>query len=117
MSLRHITHIPFMAKQTVIVNLQQVPDDTNENHAKISLRLFAQCDPVCEGLMSRLKLCLEPIPEWHARDAVPAQQLPSWLREDQKKAAIQRWEEKRRALGQGEEDDKKGRSLICNDSR
>merc|ERR1712048_490951 len=75
MSLRHITHFPFQAKKTVIVNLQKVPDDANENRAKISLRLFAQCDPVCEGLMRRLKLGLEPIPDWHARDALPPQQL------------------------------------------
>merc|ERR1711904_526978 len=109
MSLRHITHFPFMAKKTVIVNLQQVPDDTNENRKKITLRLFAQCDPVCEGLLRRLNLDLEPIPAWHARDALPPEQLPSWLREDHKKAAIQRWQEKQQALGQHA-------AVICNDS-
>jgi hypothetical protein len=83
-----------MSKETVIINLQQVPDDSNENRKKITLRLFAQCDPVCEGLLRRLKLDLEPIPVWHARDALPPEQLPPWLREDHKKAAIQRWQEK-----------------------
>merc|ERR1711865_576157 len=48
MSLRHITHFPFKAKKVVIVNLQEVPDDTNENKDQITLRFWAQCDPVCE---------------------------------------------------------------------
>merc|ERR1712178_578641 len=100
MSLRHITHYPFMAKKTVIVNLQAVPDDSNKNRKKIALRLFAQCDPVCEGLLRRLKLDLEPIPAWHARDALPPEQLPTWLRADHKKAANQRWQEKQEALQQ-----------------
>jgi NAD-dependent SIR2 family protein deacetylase len=116
MSLRHITHFPFMSKKTVIVNLQQVPDDSNENRKKIALRLFAQCDPVCEGLLRRLKLGLEPVPAWHARDALPPEQLPSWLREDHKKAAIQRWQDKQQALCQCAGYEKKGSCPICNDS-
>merc|ERR1719321_663778 len=48
MSLRHITHFPFQARKTVIVNLQQTPDDN-----KCHLRIWAQCDAVSAGLLSR----------------------------------------------------------------
>jgi len=51
MSLRHITHFPFLAKKTVIVNLQKTPDDE-----KCHLRIWAQCDPVSAGLLARLSL-------------------------------------------------------------
>jgi NAD-dependent SIR2 family protein deacetylase len=93
MSLRHITHFPFAAKKTVIVNLQQVPDDTNDNKHRITLRIRAQCDPVCEGLLRRLKLDLLHLPKWRPRDALPPEQLPSWLSAAGRGLAIERWEE------------------------
>lgn len=45
MSLRHITHFPFQAKKTVIINLQETPDDK-----WCDLRIWAHvilCLPVC----------------------------------------------------------------------
>merc|ERR1712228_1003016 len=93
MSLRHITHFPFQARKVVIVNLQEVPDDTNENKDRISLRLWAQCDPVCEGLLRRLDLKLLPVPQWQPRDALAPDELPAWLRDSHRKAAIKRWQE------------------------
>jgi NAD-dependent SIR2 family protein deacetylase len=93
MSLRHITHFPFLAKKVVIVNLQMVPDDTNENKKRISLRLWAQCDPVCEGLLRRLNLDLAPVPHWLPRDAVEPEKLPPWLKQQHREEAIKLWEE------------------------
>jgi len=92
MSLRHITHFPFQARKTVIVNLQEVPDDKNGNRHKISLRLWAQCDPVCEGLLRRLNLPLEPVPQWRPRDPLPPEQLPAWLNDRHRQEAIRLWE-------------------------
>merc|ERR1711998_706913 len=57
MSLDHVTHMPFMAKRTVIVNLQKTPDDS-EAH----LRIFAYADPVLTGLMQRLDIKIDPAP-------------------------------------------------------
>jgi len=74
MSLRHITHFPFMAKKVVLINLQPTPDDDNA-----TLRIWAKCDPVFEGLMQRLKIPIDPIPVWKPRDAVPIDKIPSWV--------------------------------------
>jgi len=71
MSLRHITHFPFLAKKTVLINLQATPDD-NVAH----LRIWAKCDPVFEGLMERLNIPIDPIPVWKPRDAVPTSKIP-----------------------------------------
>merc|ERR1712159_560434 len=57
MSLDHVTHFPFMAKRTVIVNLQKTPYDKDAH-----LRIFEYCDPVLRGLMSRLGFDIDPIP-------------------------------------------------------
>jgi len=72
MSLRHITHFPFKANKTVLINLQATPDD-NVAH----LRIWAKCDPVFEGLMERLNIPIDPIPIWKPRDAVPLAKIPS----------------------------------------
>eukprot|EP00755_Sulcionema_specki_P003562 Sspe_Gene.27939::Locus_12379_Transcript_2_2_Confidence_0.750_Length_1448::g.27939::m.27939 len=72
MSLRHITHFPFQAKQAVIVNLQETPDD-----ARCDLRIWATCDEVMQGLMQRLSIDLEPVPAWRPRDALPISKVPS----------------------------------------
>eukprot|EP00931_Biecheleriopsis_adriatica_P117480 TRINITY_DN92999_c0_g1_i1.p1 TRINITY_DN92999_c0_g1~~TRINITY_DN92999_c0_g1_i1.p1 ORF type:complete len:467 (+),score=79.87 TRINITY_DN92999_c0_g1_i1:35-1402(+) len=98
MSLRHITHFPFQAQKVVIVNLQKVPDDENENRRKISLRLWAQCDPVCEGLLRRLNLRLLPLPQWRPRDALPPEELPAWLKDAHREEAIKLWEEAQTAV-------------------
>jgi len=74
MSLRHITHFPFLAKKTVLINLQATPDD-NVAH----LRIWAKCDPVFEGLMERLNIPIDPIPVWKPRDAVLISKIPSWV--------------------------------------
>jgi len=74
MSLRHITHFPFMAKKVVLINLQPTPDDDNA-----TLRIWAKCDPVFEGLMQRLNIPIDPIPIWKPQDAVPIDKIPSWV--------------------------------------
>eukprot|EP01087_Luapelamoeba_hula_P003285 TRINITY_DN13093_c0_g1_i1.p1 TRINITY_DN13093_c0_g1~~TRINITY_DN13093_c0_g1_i1.p1 ORF type:complete len:400 (-),score=65.74 TRINITY_DN13093_c0_g1_i1:50-1249(-) len=74
MSLRHITHFPFMAKKTVLINLQATPDDE-----QASLRIWAKCDPVFQGLMERLGIPIDPIPAWRPRDSVPISQIPSYV--------------------------------------
>merc|ERR1711920_94030 len=93
MSLRHITHFPFQAKKIVIVNLQEVPDDSNENKGKIDLRIYAQCDRVCEGLLQRLGVRVDQAPQWLPRDALPPERLPSWLSAADRASAVKRWEE------------------------
>ncbi|KAH3762830.1 transcriptional regulator, Sir2 family protein [Pelomyxa schiedti] len=74
MSLRHITHFPFMAKKTVIINLQATPDDEQAH-----LRIWATCDEVFTLLLEDLGILLDPIPVWHPRDALPVSQNPSLL--------------------------------------
>jgi len=74
MSLRHITHFPFMAKKVVLINLQATPDDE-----KADLRIWAKCDPVFIGLMERLGLEIDPIPVWRPKDSVPIEKIPSWV--------------------------------------
>eukprot|EP01087_Luapelamoeba_hula_P022783 TRINITY_DN8251_c0_g1_i2.p1 TRINITY_DN8251_c0_g1~~TRINITY_DN8251_c0_g1_i2.p1 ORF type:complete len:298 (+),score=48.73 TRINITY_DN8251_c0_g1_i2:91-984(+) len=74
MSLRHITHFPFMAKKTVLINLQATPDDS-----QATLRIWAKCDPVFQGLMERLCIPIDPIPAWRPRDSVPISQIPSYV--------------------------------------
>merc|ERR1719217_2059445 len=82
MSLRHITHFPFQAKKTVIVNLQATPDDK-----KCHLRIWAQCDPVSAGLLSRLGLEVLPVPIWRPRDALPLDQIPLYVSKTYRDAA------------------------------
>lgn len=82
MSLRHITHFPFQAKKTVIVNLQKTPDDK-----KCHLRIWAQCDPVSAGLLARLKLEPMPVPIWRPRDALPLDQIPAYVSKPYRAAA------------------------------
>jgi NAD-dependent SIR2 family protein deacetylase len=57
MSLRHITHFPFQAKRTVIINLQETPDDD-----RCDLRIFAKCDPIFEAACTKLGVVIDPIP-------------------------------------------------------
>jgi len=82
MSLRHITHLPFKARKTVIVNLQETPDDK-----KCHLRIWAQCDPVSAGLLSRLGLEELPVPIWRPRDALPLDQIPLYVSKTYRDAA------------------------------
>jgi NAD-dependent SIR2 family protein deacetylase len=73
MSLRHVTHFPFMAKKTVIVNLQQTPDD---HRCHRGLRLWSTCDEVLRLLLPRLGVAeVEGPPAWRPRDAVPLEAL------------------------------------------
>jgi len=74
MSLRHITHFPFMAKKVALINLQATPDDETAN-----LRIWAKCDPVFEALCNRLDITIDPIPAWRPRDSVPINQIPSHI--------------------------------------
>lgn len=75
MSLRHITHFPFMAKKVVLINLQPTPDDS-----KADLRIWAKCDPVFAGLMQRLdNMEVDPVPVWRPRDGVSIDKIPSWV--------------------------------------
>jgi len=74
MSLRHITHFPFMAKKVALINLQATPDDEQAD-----LRIWAKCDPVFAALCDRLKITIDPIPVWRPRDSVPINQIPSYI--------------------------------------
>eukprot|EP00727_Mastigamoeba_balamuthi_P006497 m51a1_g2468 putative transcriptional sir2 family protein (467) ;mRNA; r:36099-37602 len=74
MSLRHITHFPFMAKKCVIINLQQTPDDS-----KADLRIWATCDDVLMGLCEKLGVTIDAVPAWHPRDAQTIEEIPKWL--------------------------------------
>jgi len=82
MSLRHITHFPFMAKKTVIINLQATPDDK-----RCDLRIYAQCDAVFGELMRLLGLAIDPIPVWRPQHAKPLKSLPGWLDMEYRQAA------------------------------
>jgi len=66
MSLRHVTHMPFMAQRTVIVNLQKTPDDD-----KAHLRIFADADQVLNSMMERLNLPIDPVPPTARRPQLP----------------------------------------------
>lgn len=74
MSLRHITHMPFLAKNTVIINLQATPDDE-----KADLRIWAPLDLVFQGVLRRLDFTVDPVPVWRPRDALSLTELPRWL--------------------------------------
>merc|ERR1712070_141212 len=67
MSLRHVTHMPFMAKHTVIVNLQKTPDD-----ADADLRIFAHADAVISAVMEQLELVVQPAPPPAKKAKLPA---------------------------------------------
>jgi len=67
MSLRHVTHMPFMAQKTVIINLQKTPDDS-----KADLRIFSYADPVLTALMERLNIKLDPVPALNTKPKLPA---------------------------------------------
>ena len=58
-----------------------------------SLRLWAQCDPVCQGLLRCLNVELEPVPPWLPRDTLPPEHLPAWSKGRHREAAIKRWED------------------------
>ena len=66
MSLRHITHFPFQAKKTVIINLQQTPDDK-----RCDLRIWATCDDVMSTLFDRMGMEISEPPVWKPRDYIP----------------------------------------------
>jgi mono-ADP-ribosyltransferase sirtuin 6 len=83
MSLRHITHFPFMAKKTVIINLQKTPDDE-----KADLRIFGGCDEVFSALMKELGMEIEPMKPWYPQHAKPLDKLPRWLDPMYKESAI-----------------------------
>mmetsp|Transcript_8694 Transcript_8694/g.16873 ORF Transcript_8694/g.16873 Transcript_8694/m.16873 type:complete len:533 (-) Transcript_8694:83-1681(-) len=82
MSLRHITHFPFMAKRTVIVNLQETPDDR-----RCHLRIWGKTDPVFDALMKSLDLAIDSPPVWRPRDAVPLNKIPSYVSRYYREAA------------------------------
>jgi len=82
MSLRHITHFPFLAKRTVIVNLQATPDDN-----KCDLRLWGKTDPVFEALTEELQVPIDPLPPWKPRDSLPLKDIPSYVHPYYKRAA------------------------------
>jgi len=74
MSLRHITHFPFMAKKVALINLQATPDDEQAD-----LRIWAKCDPVFEALCNRLNITIDPIPVWRPRDSIPIVKIPKYV--------------------------------------
>jgi len=100
MSLRHVTHFPFLAQKNyfgknkvnfwnyergkvVIINLQKTPDDN-----KSDLRIFAPTDTVFERLVSTLKLEMEHPPVFRPRDSLPLDQLPKNVSEFFYEAAV-----------------------------
>lgn len=73
MSLPHVVHFPYMAKRTVIVNLQQTPYD---DRCFQGLRLWATCDDVLQRLLTCLGIAgVEEVPPWRPRHAVPLEEL------------------------------------------
>jgi len=82
MSLRHITHLPFLAKKVVLINLQPTPDDD-----AAYLRIWARCDPVFIGLMEGLGIAIDPIPVWRPRDGVAIKKIPSCVAPGYRKKA------------------------------
>eukprot|EP01105_Mastigella_eilhardi_P014150 TRINITY_DN3217_c0_g1_i3.p1 TRINITY_DN3217_c0_g1~~TRINITY_DN3217_c0_g1_i3.p1 ORF type:complete len:344 (+),score=70.60 TRINITY_DN3217_c0_g1_i3:470-1501(+) len=93
MSLRHITHFPFFAKKTALINLQPTPDDR-----KVDVRLWSTCDTVFDTLLALLGLPLNPVPVWHPRDALPIAEIPQYVRRKYVDAAVRL---SRRALFEG----------------
>eukprot|EP00746_Dinoflagellata_sp_MGD_P165071 gnl/MRDRNA2_/MRDRNA2_94136_c0_seq1.p1 gnl/MRDRNA2_/MRDRNA2_94136_c0~~gnl/MRDRNA2_/MRDRNA2_94136_c0_seq1.p1 ORF type:complete len:539 (+),score=82.98 gnl/MRDRNA2_/MRDRNA2_94136_c0_seq1:129-1745(+) len=71
MSLRHVTHFPFMAKKTVLVNLQRTPDDE-----KCHLRIWGTCDDVFMRVCQELRVQVMDPPAWQAKDALPLVRIP-----------------------------------------
>jgi NAD-dependent SIR2 family protein deacetylase len=73
MSLRHVTHFPFLAKKTVIVNLQATPDD---DRCYQGLRIWGTCDEVLQLLLQHLGVPqVEKIPPWRPKNAVSLDDL------------------------------------------
>ena len=78
LSLRHVTHFPFLARKTVIINLQRTPDDnacvTQKGVAprdRHKCRIWATCDEVFDRLMAILNVPIDAVPAWRPKDAVP----------------------------------------------
>ena len=85
MSLRHITHLPFLCHKkeyrkkhnktgkgnVVIINLQKTPDDE-----VCDLRIFANTETVFVKLMEKLNTEIEEIPNWKPRDPLPINKIP-----------------------------------------
>merc|ERR1712224_1144862 len=73
MTLPHVVHFPFMAKKTVIANLQQTPYD---DRCFRGLRLWATCDDVLQSLLPKCGIDrVEDVPPWRPRNAVPLAEL------------------------------------------
>lgn len=72
MSLPHCTHFPFLAKRTVIVNLQATPHD---HRCHKGLRIWGKCDDVLELLMENLGLQVEEVPAWRPKDPLSLAQM------------------------------------------
>jgi len=89
MTLRHITHMPFLAQKNsfgknasklsfcnergkvALVNLQKTPDDD-----KCDLRIFGPTDKMFEKLVEKFGLEMEYPPVFRPRDSVPLSALP-----------------------------------------
>lgn len=73
MTLPHVVHFPFMAKKTVIVNLQATPYD---DRCWEGLRLWGTCDDVLRRLLRHLDVRdVESIPAWRPLHALPLEDL------------------------------------------
>merc|ERR1712217_577054 len=72
MTLPHVVHFPFMAKKTVIVNLQVTPHD---HRCHMGLRLWGTCDDVLQRLFRHLGLQVEAPPPWRPKHAVALAEL------------------------------------------
>jgi len=101
MTLRHITHMPFLAQKNTfgksssmisfcsergkvaIVNLQKTPDDD-----KCDLRIFAPTDTVFDKLVKKFGLEMEHPPVFRPKDSVPLDQLPDYVSEFFYEAAV-----------------------------
>jgi len=76
MSLPHCTHFPFMARRTVLVNLQHTPYD---HRFDWQTRIWGSCDQVLRLLLQHLGdvKIKEPL-AWRPRDAVSLEELERW---------------------------------------
>jgi NAD-dependent SIR2 family protein deacetylase len=76
MSLRHVTHFPFMADKTVIINLQSTPDDSKCLKQDNGLcRIWAKTDDAFGMLMGKLNVEVEETPVWRPTDSLSIHEI------------------------------------------
>eukprot|EP00659_Diplonema_papillatum_P007267 gene7267-11203_t len=70
MALPHVAQFPFLAKEVVIVNLQETPVDD-----RCDLRIWNLCDTVMTGLMERLSIVPDLNEPWNPTDPLTEDEM------------------------------------------